>query len=129
VNKKLGKIIVPGDANIWAHEYQTALALARAGYTVEFIRRSKLERETSADVFIDDNKWEMKAPKSSKLSAVEDNLKKAVKQSNNIIFDSRRMKRLPDKAIERELATQLHKSKSIKRILFVNRHGLVIDIK
>ena len=33
----------------------------------------------------------MKAPKSSKLSAVEDNLKKSIKQSAYIIFDSRRM--------------------------------------
>jgi hypothetical protein len=122
-------IIVPGDVNVWQHEYQTALALARAGLTVEFIRKSNLERETSADVFIDNIKWEMKAPKSSKLSAIEDNLKKALRQSCYIVFDSRRMKRLPDKAIERELSTQLHKSKAIQRILFVNRHGQVIDIK
>ena len=40
----------------------------------------------------------------------------------------RRMKRIPDKAVQRELAAQLHKSKVIKQIKFVNRHGQVIDI-
>jgi len=121
--RKAGKVVVPGDVNVWPHEYQTAQVLARAGFTVEFIRKSDIPRQTSADAYIDGIKWEMKAPKSSKLSAVEDNLKKALHQSPYIIFDSRRMKRLPDKAIERELTTQFHKSKEIQRILFVNRHA------
>ena len=129
MDDKPGKITVPGGANVWPHEYQTAMALARAGYNVEFILKSNVARQTSADAYIEGIKWEMKAPTSAKLSAVEDNLKKASRQSCYIVFDSRRMKRLPDKAIERELRTQLDKSKVIRRILFVNRHGQVIDIE
>jgi hypothetical protein len=123
-----GKIVIPSGVNIWPHEFATAKALAAAGHTVEFIRKSARERERSADAYIDGVKFEMKAPTSSKLSAVQDNLKKASRQSPNIVFDSRRMKRVPDKAIERELSTQLHKSRGIDRILFVNRHGIVVDV-
>jgi hypothetical protein len=129
MQKPEGKIIIPSGVNVWPHELKTAQALAAIGLTVEFIRKSERERECSADAFIDGVKFEMKAPTSSKLSAVQDNLKKASKQSPNIVFDSRRMKKVPDKAIERELSIQLHKSKAIKRILFVNRHGIVVDVQ
>ena len=126
MKKSSGKIVIPSGVNIWPHEFATAQALTAAGYNVEFIRKS--ERERSADAYIDGVKFEMKAPTSSKLSAVQDNLKKASKQSTNVAFDSRRMKRVPDKAIERELSVQLHKSRTIQRILFVNRHGDVVEV-
>jgi hypothetical protein len=126
---KVGCVIIPGDANVWPHEELTAKALAMAGFSVKFIRKSERNCEPSADCYIDDEKWEMKAPRSAKLSAVEDNLKKASKQADKIVFDSRRMHRIPDKAVERELATKSCVNKSITHVKFVNRHGEVIDIK
>jgi hypothetical protein len=48
---KIGKVIIPGDVNVWRHEELTAKALAAAGDTVEFIRKSERENETSADLF------------------------------------------------------------------------------
>jgi hypothetical protein len=51
------------------------------------------------------------------------------KQSDKVVFDSRRMKRIPDKAIEHELITKSHANSSLARVWFVNRHGKVIDIK
>jgi hypothetical protein len=125
MNKKIGKITIPGDVNVMVHEYNTARALSNAGYNVKFIRASEREREHSADAYVDNEKWEFKAPTSGKLSAIEDNLKKASKQSNKIAFDSRRMKRLPDKAIMRELIAKSHASKSIVCMRFINRHGQV----
>lgn len=47
-----GKPIIAPDLNVWPHEYETAKALAMAGITVEFIRRSEEYRTTSADVII-----------------------------------------------------------------------------
>lgn len=125
----IGKIIIPGDVNIWPHEERTAKTLARTGYTVEFIRKSNCERETSADAFIDGAKWEMKAPNGSNLSLVEKNLRRAVKQSENIVFDSHRVKRIPDKAIMRELEKWAFEIKGVNRVMFINRHGKIIDIK
>jgi hypothetical protein len=124
----VGKIIVPGDVNVWPHEMETAKSLAFVGYAIEFIRKSNRDRETTADVLIDGMIWEMKAPRSGKKSSIEDNLKKAARQSDKVVFDSRRMKHLPDAMIEQELSSQLHRSKKINQIIFVNRHGRVIDI-
>ena len=111
-----------------ANELKTAEALAADGRTVEFIPRSKNRYDKSADVFMNGLIWEMKAPKSDKLHMVEQNLRRALRQSRNVIFDSRRMKGLPDHAIERELRKRGKELKSLERLLFVNRHAQVIDI-
>ena len=125
-----GQIIIQSGANVWPHEMKTAEALAATGYSIEFVRRSEEQRVTSADVIIDGVVWEMKAPKASNMKAVEKNLRKAMDQSDCVIFDSRRMKGIPDYAIERELRVcATGRVKKRRRLLFVNRKAQVIDIK
>lgn len=129
MKKQQGKIIIAPGINLWEQEYETAQALARAGLTVEFIRRSEEKRRTSADVIIDELVWEMKAPKADNVRAIDRNLRRALHQSYNIIFDSRRMKKLPDAVIERELRKLAQEMRSIKHLWFINRRREIIDIK
>ena len=46
-----------------------------------------------------------------------------------VIFDSRRMKSVPDSTVERELRKSAQTLRSMRRLLFVNRKAEVIDIK
>jgi hypothetical protein len=126
--RKSGKVIIPATISPWDHELKTAHVLAQYGYVVEFVAVSNDHKVKSADVVIDGVLYEIKSPTANKLSAVERNLKRAYHQSTNIIFDSRRMKRLPDKSIQKELIKQFTLTRNIKRILFVNRKHEVIDI-
>ena len=123
------QIIIPDGANVWPHELETAMALARAGLSIRFIRRSEERHATSADVIIDGEVWEMKAPTSSNLKVVEKNLRRAMRQSRLVIFDSRRMKQAQDFAVERELRKWAAQLRQLKRLKFVNKRGEVIDIK
>ena len=125
---KTGKVIILPNAAVWPHELSTAKALANAGHTVEFRVNKNIEFVKSPDILIDSATWEMKSPKSTKLVAVERNLKKAYHQSKNIVFDSQRMGRLPDKSIQKELVKQFQLTKNIKKLLFVNRKRETIDI-
>jgi hypothetical protein len=129
MRKSEGKIIIPSSVNVWPHEIKTAQALAAAGHVVEFIRKSEREREHSADAYIDSVKYEFKAPNGSSISLVEKNLRRAVKQASNIVFDSHRVKRIPDSALQRELVKWAKEIKGIDRLKFINRHRVVIDIK
>ncbi len=129
MSKQQGKIIIAPDLNVWPHELKTAEALACAGYTVEFIRRSEEQRAKSADVLINGIIWEMKAPRADNLKAIERNLKRARWQSENIIFDCRRMKKLPEKAIEREVEKQAFTIARINRLILITKRGIIIDIK
>lgn len=124
-----GKIIIAPGINLWEQEYETAQALAMAGLTVEFIRRSEESRRTSADAMINGFVWEMKAPKADNARAIDRNLRRALHQSPNIIFDSHRMRKLPDVVIERELRKHAREMRSIKHLWFVNHRREIIDIK
>jgi hypothetical protein len=127
-SKKSGKIIIPHGVKVWHHELQTANALAAAGYTIEFIVINGRRYAKSPDIVVDGQKWEMKSPKTDKLSAVERNLKRATKQSGNIIVDSHRMSKLHDSSIQRLLVQKHKQQRTIKKLLFINRKRQVIDI-
>jgi hypothetical protein len=101
INKKVGEYTVVGNASVWPHEIKTAEALKNAGYHVKFIPPSNRKGDHSADCYIDGVLWEMKAPDGATMSVVERNLRRGLKQSSRIVFDSRRIKRIPDNAIAR----------------------------
>ena len=95
-----GKVVVPGGVHPWQHELKVAQILADAGYNIEFIPEQNLLK--TADFKIDGTEFELKSPEGSKLSAVERNLRnlrRALKQSPNIVFDSSRMPGVQDSKI------------------------------
>ncbi|WP_165251982.1 hypothetical protein [Adlercreutzia sp. ZJ304] len=72
----------------------------------------------------------MKAPTASKLKSIERNLRRGLDQSSNIVFDSHRMKGLPDTAIEREVrACSDGRIKGLAHLIYINRKGVVVDMK
>ncbi len=71
----------------------------------------------------------MKAPKADNVRAIDRNIRRALHQSPNIIIDARRMKKLPDEVIERELRKHAREMRSIKHLWFINRQREIIDIK
>ncbi len=107
----------------------TARALADAGYDIEFSRRTWGKRVTSPDVVINGVMWEMKSPLASDRKAIERNLRKACRQSANVVFDSQRMKGASDAEIERELRRLRRHVRAVKRLRFVNRRREVVDIE
>ena len=121
--KPQGKIIIGQGVNAWPHELKTAQAIIALGKDVEFIRWNEEQHATSADRIIGGLIGEMKAPKSSALRRVQRTLRDAVKQSRSVIFDSRRMKGVPDKAIERELRMWAKELKSLDRLWFRSPEG------
>ncbi len=126
--KKKGSIIIPAGLDVWDHELRTAQVFARYGYVVEFLTTDQGQRMKTADVLIDNVIYEIKSPKTDKLSAVERNLKRAVKQSGNIIIDSRRMNKIHDATIQKFLLQKFQQQRAIKKLLFVNRKHQIIDI-
>lgn len=124
-----GEIVIPADADdIWEHELSTARALAKAGYKVESLPTDN--STTMPDIVMDGVNWEIKAPKTDKLSAVERNLKRATKQSGNIIIDSCRLSKLQDRVVQKFLVSKFKHQKAIKRLIFVNRkREVVVDMR
>lgn len=128
MNSRAGKIEIPKGVNVWPHEYQTAVSLSRAGHHVKFIRKSEIDGESTPDIIMDGQAWEIKAPTASSVRAVDRNVRKALKQSSRVIVDARRMKGLSDSVVQRELCKHAREMRSIKGLIMVDHNGAVIDI-
>ncbi len=122
---KQGKVIIPANARPWAHEERVAKILALAGYRVEFIPESSIK---TPDIYLDCTPYEIKSPVSGKIGAIERNLTRALVKCPNIIFDGSRMK-VRDDRIMRELIKCRRSGRGLRKLLFVNKRGAVIDIE
>lgn len=120
-----GKVVVPANANPWPHELRVAKILALAGYAVEFIPETNTK---TADILLDGIEFEIKSPKSANANSLEHILKKAVKQSCNIIIDTSRMKNVRDDNTRRFLVNQVRIRRQINNLIMITKQGQIIDI-
>ena len=125
-NKKKGKIIIPAGRKPWAHEFHVAEVLAMNGHKVEFLLEGDVK---TPDILLDGVEYEIKSPESMKAISIERTIKKALKQSPNLIIDISRIKKVNEKKICNFLIKQVRIRKSIKKMLLVTKQEKVIDVK
>ena len=90
-SKKFGKIIIPGGTLPEPHELDVANILVTTGYDVEFLSPSYTKGIFSPDILMGGKKWEIKSPCGQSKRTIENNFRKAQHQSENVIFDLRRI--------------------------------------
>ncbi len=129
MEKRQGTITAPVHLNIQPHEIAATRSIAAYGMDVEFRERIRGKSVKTPDFLAGGVLWEVKAPTSDKLKVVEKRLRQAIHQSRDIIFDSRRMKRLTNKQIQDEVVKWTRNLHHIRRLLYINRAGEVIKIK
>ena len=122
--QKKGIFIAPGRI-LWPQELRVAKILTMAGHNVEFLEETNMHR---ADILLDGVEYEIKSPRSSTANSLEHLLKKALKQSSNIIIDTSRMKKSRDDATRKFLVSQVRSRKQIKKLIMITKRGQIIDI-
>lgn len=127
--RESGGVFYPGGVSVWPHEERTAAALAQSGRTVEFIPRREGNRLKSPDIVMSGVEWEMKAPKASGQKALDRVLRRAVRQSCNVVIDAVRIEGSADVQIDRDLRKVAPHVKGLKRLILVKKNREVIDIK
>jgi hypothetical protein len=68
MSHKSGKVIIPASVSPWDHELKTAHALALHWFIVEFMAVNNSHKAKTADVVSDGTLYEIKSPKTDKLS-------------------------------------------------------------
>ena len=96
-----------------------------AGHNIEFLEETSIHR---ADILLDGVEYEIKSPRSSTANSLEHLLKKALRQSPNIIIDTSRMKNSRDDATRKFLISQVKSRKQIKRLIMITKRGQIVDI-
>ena len=110
------------------HEYETAKYFADRGFDVIFIKPSDIEGVSSPDFEMARRIWETKSPIKFSKSSFEDNFKKASKQSENLIFDLRRLNREDEKRYRHGIQTR-KKARRIKTLLVISKDGRLLTEK
>ena len=92
---------------------------------VEFLPRGI---NKTADIKIGDLRIEIKSPTGSGKRNIQHNLQNALKQSSIIAFDARRSK-IHIARIRREVERRLKMTKSMKRLILIEKDGKVVDFQ
>ena len=123
-----GKVVLPAHGEVWPHELETAKALAATFGDVEFIPRVEGQRVKSPDIAMLGMQWEMKSPRANDVKALQRILRRAGRQSPNVVVDTSRMKGVSDAAAEKELRRLLPLVKSVRRLVMVNKRREALDL-
>jgi len=128
VMNKFGKIIIPVGTIPEKHELETASFFAELGKNVEFLPPSYSKGIYSPDVLIDGQRWEIKSPTGNSNRTIENNYRNAQMQSENIIFDLRRIK-LNEKMAVAKVKQQFNlRAGRVKRVLIITKNKKVLDL-
>ena len=126
MRKKYGIMTKPYGVRLESHEEDTIDFFLRIGKDVKVLTPSNTKRQTSPDIVVDGVLWEMKSPTSSNRRTIEKRIREAAHQSENIIFDLRRIKDYPDK-VEKEIIRQYNLAKNIRRLVIIRKSGKRLD--
>ncbi len=110
------------------HEYETARYFADRGFNITFIKPGDIKGQNSPDFEMAKRIWETKSPIKFSNSSFEDNYKKAVRQSEYVIFDLRRLKIRDEKKYLARL-NRKEKSRKVRILLVITRDGRLLTIK
>jgi hypothetical protein len=122
------QVIIPSDTNPLPETHEVSAAQIISNYlhsNAEFIIRTNYK---SPDVEIGGVLWEIKSPTGTGKRNIERQLQLAMKQSDNIVFDSRRSK-INITKIRNRLIYQANLTKRLKRLLLITKTGIVEVIK
>ena len=110
------------------HEYEAARYFAKRGKNVIFLRPSDIKKHHTPDFMMDGKMWELKSPIVYGRNSFEDNLRRAVRQSEHIIYDLRYLNMNDEQRYIREL-NKWKAKKRIKTLLVIKKNGQLLTAK
>lgn len=126
MNKKViqGRIIIPKGAMVQPHELVVASILSWTGFEVEFLPVASIH---TADIKFRGREWEIKSPKGKSSRTIENNMRLALKQFDNIVIDLSRIKMNEEKALK-EVRRQAGLMRRVKKVIIITKSQKIIEI-
>ena len=110
------------------HEVSAAWILARHyEQTVEFLASIDDYKRKTPDFVMGGVMWEVKSPEGKSRQNVERQLRRALRQSRNIIFDGRRSA-VPDDILKNKLKHEITIQRSVRKLVFISKDKKVLEI-
>lgn len=125
--KKRGKI-TPNGVSLEKHENETVVFFTELGYDVELIPPSNSPKSKTPDFMMSGVAWEMKSPQGKSKTSLEHIVKKATKQSENIIIDLSHSKMKEEDAIK-EIEKCFNVSNSCRKLKIITKSHNLLEYK
>lgn len=109
-------------------ELSVARYFSALGKSVVFISPSAIPNQHRPDVFMDGLEWEIKCPEGNSDRTIENNLRKALRQSKNVIFDLRYIKYPEDRSLAK-LEKEYKINHQLRRLYIIKKNGELISLK
>lgn len=129
MKKNQFNIIIPVDMKPYPDRYEERIARVLAGKfqsDVLFVVRSSL-RTPDIQIVKTGDYWEIKNIKGNGKNTIEDNLKRAAKQSKNVVIGLFRTKMTPAQASARIQYFLKRPHRDIRRVILVTKNNSIID--
>jgi hypothetical protein len=111
-------------------ELDTAIFLVtKYNKPIRFLADRNIEGVKTPDIEMLNLRWEIKHPEGKSHKTIENLLRKALKQSNNIIFDLIKLRINVEEKFIHELEKQFTLAKKIKRLKIITRSREIIDFE
>ena len=104
------------------NEFEAAKIFAKLGKDIVFVMPSSIPNQHRPDILMDGVEWEIKCPEGNSKRTIENNIRKALLQSHNIIFDLRHI-RLSEKQCISELEQQFKRRTEIRKLHIIKKNG------
>ena len=122
------RVIIPQNVQPVPENFEISAAVLLLEFFQSDIEFLPVTSFKTPDVRIKGQKWEIKSPSGKGKHVIEDQIKRASKQSLNIIIDARRCK-LHIARVRNQLAYNVSLRPHLKRVLLINKKSEVEVIK
>ena len=126
-NEEKGKII-PNGVSLEKHENEIVVFFTELGYDVELIPPSNSPKAKTPDFLMNGVAWEMKSPQGKSKTSLEHIIKKATKQSENIIIDLSHSKLQENDALK-EIKKRFLQINSCRRLKIITKNRKLLEFK
>ena len=130
MKQEKAQVIIPPNIDIppSSQEIETAWILARYyQQSIEFLKPLDDYKRKTPDFVMSGILWEMKSPEGNSKTTIGRILKRASKQSRNIVIDCNRTA-LTDDNIIKVLRFELGKRRQIKKIILVTKNKEIVEL-
>jgi len=134
INQNRGQVIIPDNHPNppLPHEVNMASVLAEHYQTVvEFLIPVDDYKRSTADILMLGVEWELKCPTGASSSTIGEQFRRASRQANNIVLDTRRTN-LEFDYIEKKVLVEMKERPSLKKvnkIILIDKFEKIIEIK
>ena len=122
-----GKII-PNGVSLEKHENETVVFFTNLGYDIELIPPSNSPKTRTPDFLMDGVAWEMKCPQGRSKTSLENIIKKASRQSENIIIDLSHSK-MEEKAALKEIERRFTQISACRKLKIITKKHELLEFK